>query len=111
MLMTLPPGGDSQACARERQRRQVRGTGFGSRSKAIAAERETITLDHVRAPNKGGGSRNLAYGYEKAATPSPAHPKRSSAGSQTDPHPLLAPFAWPRRGAAYSVRPAEAPCS
>ena len=32
---------------------------------------------NVRAPNKGGGPRNLAYGYESRATPSPTRRKRS----------------------------------
>src|SRR4051794_17983521 len=63
------------ARAGERQRRQVRGAGFGSRSRTIVLAAQPITIERVRAPHKGGGRFLFDIAEQSAATPSSTRPK------------------------------------
>jgi hypothetical protein len=66
--------------------------GLRSRSDSIAPARETITIDRVRAPSRGGGRRNLDYGYESAATPRQPAEKDHPRAAKLTSIPLLAQF-------------------
>src|SRR3954452_5934900 len=72
-----------------------------SRSRAIASAPETITIERVRHPHKGGGPRRFDIGEQSQATPRPPRRKRSFTGSQTGPHALTAAVRRARRGAAF----------
>src|SRR3954465_10615692 len=82
----------------ERQRQQVRGAGLNRRSRTIASARETITIDRVRAPHKGGGPRKFDIGEQSRAPPLADPPKRSSTGSELTRTPYCPPFAGGRGG-------------
>src|SRR3954451_5813529 len=66
-----------------------------SRSRAIASAPETITIERVRAPHKGGGPRKFDIGEQSQATPRPPRRNDHSRAAKLARTPLLPPFAEP----------------